>query len=107
MNFDQIIAEAAKTAHKVYSLEGIGHITGKRHVFKCPKPVKVNRVKELKQKQDAERRERAAKIAELVGDNMHVCENANADLTGLLDPPKHVTIADKDLPVTLALILNK
>jgi hypothetical protein len=111
MKFQDICRKAEKTAHKVYGLQVGEELTPKgkrRPAIYFHKPAKVDPVAELKEQQKAERKERAERMAELVhAGGIDKCEELGVDISQLLDPPKHITLADGDLPITLALILNK
>jgi hypothetical protein len=89
--FAEIVAQSEKDRHKVYFLQA-----GKNKYF-APKPVKVNPVKELARLRDDERRERAAKMAQLY-------QGDETPLDTLLPEPKHITQADGGLPLMVSLL---
>ena len=90
--FSEIVAESEKDRHKVYFLQDEN---GKK--YRAPKPKKVNKVKQLARLREAERRERAAKMAELY-------QGDETPLDTLLPEPKHITRADGGLPLMISLL---
>jgi hypothetical protein len=103
--FSEIVAQSEKDRHKVYFL-GIpctDNKTADGRPFKgvklvgAGKPKKVNREKQLARLREAERKERAAKMAELY-------DGSEVELETLLPEPKHIKKADGGLPLMISLL---
>ena len=90
--FSEIVAQSEKDRHKVYFLQD-EH--GKK--YRAPKPAKVNPVRALARLRDDERRERAAKMAQLY-------QGDETPLDTLLPEPKHISKADGGLPLMISLL---
>lgn len=103
--FSEIVAQSEKDRHKVYFL-GIPQTDNKTadgRPFKgvkligAGKPKKVSPATELAKLREAERKERAAKMAELY-------DGSEVELDTLLPEPKHITRADGSLPLIISLV---
>lgn len=103
--FAEIVAASEKDRHKVYFL-GIPQTDNKTangkpfkgtKLIGAGKPKRVNKMRELQELRNEERRERAAKMAELY-------DGSEVDLCSLLPEPKHITPADGGLPLMISLL---
>lgn len=103
--FSEIVADSEKDRHKVYFL-GIPQTDNKTadgRPFKgvkligAGKPKKVSPEKQLAKLRETERKERAAKMAELY-------DGSEVELETLLPEPKHITKADGGLPLVISLL---
>ena len=112
MNFQQIVNEANRTAHKTYGLgvtvteEKDGKIVSKeRTIFHKPKRGEIlSPSAELIQNRNAERVERAEQIARLylamqAQFSDEEIEERNPCLAGSLPPAKYISLADNDMAI--------
>lgn len=102
MNFWEIVKESEKDRHEVYALQ-----TEKGLLF-APDPNRPAKQEdptaELNRLRDTERRDRVRQLADLIGDNMAACENADACIASLLPEPTHITKGDADNAVFVSLL---
>jgi len=99
--FQTIVADAAKTAHKVYH-----YLAPNGETYSTPRPAKQESgKKQLQRLRVAEQKERAKKLAELVhAAGIDKCEEFGASIAELIDPPVHISMADGSLPVMVSLL---
>ena len=100
MKFREIVAESKLDAHEIYGLE----IAGKVHW--APSPVveaEGETAEDLQRLRNAERVERAEKMAKLVDTvGLDRCEAEDVTIAKLLPPPVHIQEADNDLMIDLS-----
>ena len=99
--FWNIVKDSEKDRHEVYALQG------PKGLLFAPQPKaepRENPSDELLRLRNEERRERANRLANLLGDHLDKCEAEDVCIASVIDPPIHIQKGDADNPVFVNLL---
>jgi len=102
MKFQEIVKESEATRHEVYKWQ-----SPNGDILSAPQPKesRPSAAVELQQLRNVERSERAARLAEIVNRiGLEKCEENDTCIAQLIEEPKHMSMAEPGLPLTINLI---